>query len=66
LVKHPQALTDNPMPIVVGFVISFVIALASIHWLLRYVARHDFRAFGWYRLGAGLVLAALVALKVVG
>jgi undecaprenyl-diphosphatase len=66
LVKHPQALTDNPMPIVVGFVISFVIALASIHWLLRYVARHDFRAFGWYRLGAGLVLAALVARKVVG
>lgn len=39
----------------VGFIASFITALIAIRWLLRYVARHDFTAFGVYRL-------ALVAL----
>src|SRR3990167_8642621 len=34
----------------VGFVTSFVVALASIRWLLSYVRHHSFTAFGVYRI----------------
>ncbi len=43
----------------VGFVVSFVTALLSIRWLLRYVARHDFTAFGIYRLALVAVILLL-------
>lgn len=33
-----------------GFIVSFVTAIISIHWLLDYVKRHDFTAFGIYRI----------------
>ncbi|MEK7414062.1 MAG: undecaprenyl-diphosphate phosphatase [Planctomycetota bacterium] len=51
--------------IAVGFVMSFAVALAVVHWLLKWVATHNFRIFAWYRLAFGLVLALLLALKVI-
>lgn len=43
----------------VGVVVAFVVAYASIAWLLRFVASNSLLAFVWYRvvLGAVLVLA---------
>ena len=43
----------------VGIVVAFVIAYASIAWLLRFVKRNSLRGFVWYRiaLGAALVVA---------
>jgi undecaprenyl-diphosphatase len=47
-------------PTGVGLVVSFVVAYASIAWLLRFVARHSIVTFVWYRLIlGGLVIAAL-------
>jgi undecaprenyl-diphosphatase len=43
-------------------VIAFVVALMSISWLLRYVSRHDFRAFAYYRVGAGGLILLLLAM----
>lgn len=37
----------------VAFVVSFLIALVSLRWLLRYVASHDLRPFAWYRIALG-------------
>lgn len=48
-------------PIVVATVISFVVGLAVIHWLLRYVSKHSFSIFVWYRLAVAAVLAVLLA-----
>ena len=39
----------------VGFVTAFFSALLAIKGLLHYVARHDFRAFAWYRIVFGLI-----------
>lgn len=36
----------------VGFIVSFIVAVASIKWLLRFVERHDFTGFGVYRIAA--------------
>ena len=41
----------------VGTVVSFIVAYASIAWLLRYVARHSIVTFVWYRVALGGVLA---------
>jgi undecaprenyl-diphosphatase len=43
----------------IGFIVSFITALLSIRWLLRYVARHDFTAFGIYRLALVAVILFL-------
>ncbi|MER7837670.1 undecaprenyl-diphosphate phosphatase [Streptomyces sp. NPDC096040] len=48
-------------PLVVGTVVSFVVAYASIAWLLKFVAKHSFNAFVLYRLVVGLALFGLLA-----
>jgi undecaprenyl-diphosphatase len=40
----------------VGIVVAFVVAYASIEWLLRFVAHHPITTFVWYRLAVGLAL----------
>lgn len=52
----------NAATLAIGFVVSFIVALVVIRWLVRFVSTHDFRAFGWYRIGAGAALALLIAL----
>ena len=44
----------------VGTVISFVVAYASIAWLLRVVAHHPITTFVWYRVALGLVLIVVL------
>lgn len=48
----------------VGTLVSFVVAYASIAWLLRFVARHSFNAFVIYRIVVGLTLIGLLATNV--
>jgi undecaprenyl-diphosphatase len=67
LLKHRHDLTGDGLElIVVGFVVSFVVALAVVAWLLRFVAGHTFVAFGWYRILAGLILAGWCAWSAFG
>lgn len=48
---------SQPCPaLVVGTVVSFFSALVVVHWLIRFVSRHDFRGFGWYRIVFGGVI----------
>jgi undecaprenyl-diphosphatase len=46
---------------VVGTVVSFVVAYASVAWLLRFVAHHPITWFVPYRVALGAVLIALLA-----
>ena len=55
LFKHRDAITGDGLQLIaVGFVVSFVVALAV-------VTRHGFAPFAWYRIIAGA--AALIALR---
>jgi undecaprenyl-diphosphatase len=55
--KHRALLSMDDVPMfAVGLVLAFVSALAVVHWLLRYVATHDFVPFAWYRIVFGLVV----------
>lgn len=40
----------------VGFVAAFVSAFLCVRWLIRYVSRHDFIPFVWYRLAFGAMI----------
>lgn len=50
---------------VIGIVVSFAVAYASIAWLLKFVATNDFTAFVVYRVVVGIVIAALLLTGVV-
>ncbi|MEU1229197.1 MULTISPECIES: undecaprenyl-diphosphate phosphatase [unclassified Streptomyces] len=52
-------------PLVVGTAVSFVVAYASIAWLLKYVARHSFNAFVIYRVIVGVLLLGLLGTGVI-
>ncbi len=55
LVKSGHAFTPNQWLILaVGFLGSFVVALLTIKYFLKYVQRHDFTSFGLYRIVAGI------------
>ncbi|HEY7721791.1 MAG TPA: undecaprenyl-diphosphate phosphatase [Pedococcus sp.] len=44
----------------VGIVVAFVVAYASIAWLLRFVATNSLRPFVWYRVGLGILMVGLL------
>lgn len=61
LLKNYESFTrDQAGSLAVGFIVSFAVALASITWLLRYVQKHGFTAFGIYRVAVALVFLFLV------
>jgi undecaprenyl-diphosphatase len=45
----------------VGFVSAFISALLVVKLFLAYVARHNFKAFAYYRIGFGLLVLAYFA-----
>mgnify|MGYP000672962312 CR=1 FL=1 len=49
---------DNLPGLALGTAVSFISALLVVHWLLRFVAAHDFKGFGWYRIGFGILILA--------
>lgn len=49
--------------IAIGFAVSFVVALAVIRVFVRYVSRHGFAPFAWYRIVLGGAALAWLALR---
>jgi undecaprenyl-diphosphatase len=50
---------------IVAFVIATVTAWVAVVWLLKFVQSRNFMPFAWYRLGLGILMLVLMALKVV-
>jgi undecaprenyl-diphosphatase len=68
LVDKRDQLTGGAMTIgwgevAIGFVVSFVVAMAVIKAFVAYVSRHGFAPFGWYRIVAGAAAIAWLALR---
>ena len=47
-------------PTIVGTVVSFIVAYATIAWLLRFVAKHSITVFVGYRIGLAAIVAGLL------
>ena len=54
--------THQWIVLVIGFVVSFIVALAVVAWFMRWVRARGFAPFAIYRIALGLVLLALLAL----
>ena len=39
-----------------GMVVAFVVSIAAIKFLMRYIRNNDFKVFGWYRIVLGIVV----------
>jgi undecaprenyl-diphosphatase len=57
--KHLELLGVGQMAL--GVVVSFVVAYATIAWLLRFVSHNSIKTFVYYRVGLGLLLVVLLA-----
>jgi len=51
--RHDLALTGNVGTIAVGFVFSFIFGWIVVKTFLRYVQRHSFAVFAWWRILLG-------------
>ena len=47
----------------VGCVTAFVVSVIAIKTFIRYIKRHSFTAFGWYRIALGALVAVYFLLK---
>lgn len=45
-----------------GCVVSFGVSILAIKFLLKYIKNHDFKVFGYYRIGLGIVVLAYFGL----
>ncbi len=52
--------SENILPLLVGFVVSFVIAYVVIKWFLAFIRKHTFIPFGIYRILIGIAFLAVV------
>ena len=54
---HRSTLSAGDLEIMgVGLVAAFASAFVCVRWLLRYISRHDFTVFAWYRIGFGIIV----------
>lgn len=57
IVKFGLAFSTQELIILgVGTLVSFLVSILAIKFLMGYIKKHDFRAFGWYRIVLGVVV----------
>ncbi|MGZ8096767.1 MAG: undecaprenyl-diphosphate phosphatase [Methylosarcina sp.] len=55
--KHRELFSINDIDLfAVGGVVSFFSAFLAVRGLLRFISRHDFSLFAWYRIAFGLLV----------
>lgn len=42
--------------LIAGIAVSFIVSILAIKFLMGYIKKHDFTAFGWYRIALGIVV----------
>jgi undecaprenyl-diphosphatase len=55
-VAHVVMTSERWIVLLIGFVVSFIIALGVVEWFLMWVRKHGFTVFAVYRILVGLVL----------
>ena len=64
VLKFGLAFTGTELVLlVVGMAVAFFVSMLVIRFLMGYIRKHDFKAFGWYRIVLGAVVLLYFALK---
>lgn len=62
LVKFGFAFTPAEiLTLVTGVVVAFFVSVIAIKFLMGYIKKHDFKAFGWYRIILGILVLGYFA-----
>lgn len=57
IVKHGIVFTGAEVTaLLIGCAVAFAVSVVAIKFLMDFVKRHDFSAFGWYRIVLGIVV----------
>lgn len=56
LIKVGSISLPELIALIVGMVVSFFVSLVAIRFLLGYIKKNDFKAFGWYRIILGIIV----------
>lgn len=57
LVKFGFAFTGTELAVLLaGMAVAFAVSVVAIKFLVGYIKKHDFSAFGWYRIALGLLV----------
>jgi undecaprenyl-diphosphatase len=59
LLKFRHGLEGSALAFLLGMVVAFFVAWATVRWLLKFVQTHTFRAFAIYRIAAGALILLL-------
>lgn len=46
----------NIAVLLVGMLVAYVVSMLAIRFLMEFVRKHDFKAFGWYRIVLGVIV----------
>lgn len=64
LVKFGFAFSGTEIMILItGVAVAFVVSILAIKFLMGYIKKHDFKAFGWYRIILGILVLVYFAGK---
>ncbi|MEO5927280.1 MAG: undecaprenyl-diphosphatase UppP [Patescibacteria group bacterium] len=68
LKKLLDVVKDTPtdiqgLQLAIGFIVSFAVGIACVHWLLGYLKKHGLSVFAWYRIALGVIVIAIVMLR---
>ena len=53
--------TQEIIVLLLGMAVAFAVSLFAIKFLMNYVKRHDFKAFGYYRIALGIIVILISA-----
>jgi len=52
-------------PTTLATIVTFFVAYAAVDWLLKFIAKHDYSVFIWYRVVLGVTLMVLLATDII-
>ena len=66
--KHGQEMLEHygSLPLLIGLGAAWLSAVIAVKWMVGYLKSHGLEIFGWYRIGAAIVVAAWLLWPAVG
>jgi len=57
LIESGQVFTFSELGVlVVSMLVAFGVSMVVIKFLLKFIKKHDFKVFGWYRIALGVLV----------
>ena len=65
IVKYGLAMpAQDIIVLITGMAVAYIVSMLAIKFLMNYVRKHDFKAFGWYRIVLGALVLAYFLIAV--